>query len=186
MENVAQHAPTLAMLVMAAVAAYTDFKTGLIPNRVVLFGALLGGMARLLVVASAGSSPLVLAYTLLGGIVLCSIVPGVLYALGGMGGGDLKLFAAIGLCMGPLVGMDIQLVSYVVALLLVPLYLAREGRLRATVRQSATVLQNMWLPVARRTPVAREQMTSVRFAPAIFAAALLVTAMQTTLGKSTP
>ncbi|HKU40711.1 MAG TPA: prepilin peptidase, partial [Polyangiales bacterium] len=93
------HLLTLAIVLgMLGAAAVTDLRSGLIPNSLVVAGAAAGVLVQLL---AAGLGYLPLGSTLGSmslGLVVCSIAPGVLYALGALGGGDLKLFAAIGLC----------------------------------------------------------------------------------------
>lgn len=177
MHTLAQHTPMLAMLVMVALAAYCDLKTGLIPNRVVLAGAVLGALSQIALATQRGQSTQFLLYTLVGGLLFCSLVPALFYWLGAMGGGDLKLFAAVGLCVGPLTGMDIQLGSYLLSLLFLPLYLARQGRLRTTLRQSWLLFRNLFVKRDQRVLLSAQELTSVRFAPAILAAALLVSAL---------
>lgn len=164
-----------AMLTMAALAAVSDLRTGLISDRTVGLGALVGALAQLASadVASAGDLGWVV-LRVLGGVLLCSLVPVALFVSGGLGGGDVKLFAAIGACLGPLAGMEVQFWAFIVTLVFVPIQLALRGRLRSTLRNSLTVLSNLFRPAARREVIDPSQLTSLRFAPSIFVAALLV------------
>jgi prepilin peptidase CpaA len=159
---------------MVSSAAVTDLRTGLIPNRVIALGALAGLTAQLLTVFG-GTASLGAALASMGlGLLLCSLVPGALYALGALGGGDLKLFAAIGLCAGPALGLDIQVWAYGLAVAFLPLYFLCRGGGRSALRNSARLLVNPFLPKPKQKPVERAQLTSFRFAPAIFVAALWV------------
>ena len=80
---------------VAALAAVCDVRTGRIPN-VLTFGAMAGGV--LFSAIHAGWWGLLT--SLLGGLVgLALFLP--LFVLGGMGGGDVKLLAAVGTWLGP-------------------------------------------------------------------------------------
>src|SRR5512139_2838796 len=87
-------------------AAWTDAKTGRIPNWLTLpllpvglaFGVLDGGLLGL------GSAAL--------GCMLCFAIPyGLLHFSRGtaIGGGDVKLFAALGALLGPRAGLEVEL-----------------------------------------------------------------------------
>src|SRR5207249_1028928 len=90
-------------VIVSAIGAWTDFRTGHIPNwltvgtlavAIVLhFGVGLRYGGFRFGVEEAGFS--------LAGAVFCAIGPGVMFMAGGMGGGDLKLFAAIGALLQP-------------------------------------------------------------------------------------
>ena len=162
------------MLTMVSVAAITDWRTGLIPNAVVSYGALLGVLAQLAFYALDHVSATQLGLRVGLGILLGAALPLVLYAYGALGGGDVKLFAAIGLCVGPEQVVLILLWSHVIALGLVPLQLGLTGKLLACARTSLQLVRNLFLPRALRTPIPRAQLTSLRFAPAIWAAAIWV------------
>lgn len=98
-------------LAVAAVAAVADWRRGEIDNWITLpplaaapltYGALLGPRGALTSVVSA---------------LVCASVPYGVFRSGGMGGGDVKLFAALGATTGfdIAMGLRIQLVSLVVA-----------------------------------------------------------------------
>jgi len=101
-------------------------------------------------------------------------VPLVLWRTGGLGGGDLKLFVALGALLGVRAGLEVQLVAFSVAALIAPTVLAFRGKLLAVLRNVARQLLNPFLPRDRRRPVPAELMTEVRFGPAIFAGTALV------------
>jgi len=179
MQGLTQDVATAVMLVMLAAAAYTDWKTGFIPNRVVVGGAFGGVLAHCAVWWTSGAgAALIVAQAAALGLVLCVLVPAVLWGLGGLGGGDLKLFAAIGLCAGPMTGLDIQLAAYLLAMLFMPFYLAKQGRLAASLRLTTTVLKRWLTPRRRREPLPAEAQSQLRFAPCIFVAALAVICVQ--------
>ena len=83
----------LAMLAMLGAAAVTDLRERRIPNRVTVIGA---GTAIVLSAAEMGGLPTT---SLLGlAVALCIAFP--FFALGALGAGDAKLFAAVGAFVG--------------------------------------------------------------------------------------
>jgi prepilin peptidase CpaA len=81
-----------AIVTLAAVSAFGDVRTGRVPNTLTFGAAAIG------LVFHAGSGGL--GASLLGYVVgLAVFLP--LFALGGMGGGDVKLLAAFGAWLGP-------------------------------------------------------------------------------------
>ena len=125
--------PALALVCAVAVslaAAITDGRFGQIPNIVTLPAILLAPA----VYGVFGGPPALLSSSL--AAVLCATVPYALFRVGAMGGGDVKLFAALGALTGcdPLAGVRIQLVAFVAALLGVLCVHALQRRLPATLR----------------------------------------------------
>lgn len=160
-------------LAMASGAAITDLRSGIIPNSVVAVGAATGVLAQLLTVAF-GPVALGLALRQMGlGLALGSILPLFLYAYGALGGGDVKLFAAIGLCAGPWAVLSIELWAHVIALCLVPLHLLRSGPLQETLPAFARRVRDLFRPRVRSS-LALTPAGSLCFAPAICAAAFWV------------
>lgn len=159
-----------------AVAGFLDLRTGLIPNALTL--PLLAVGVPLHVVLMRGGAPQVSSWLwvadALAGSLFCALVPLLLWRVGGMGGGDLKLFAALGALLGVRAGLEIQLVAFTVAALIAPAVLAFRGKLLAVLRNIGRQLMNPFLPAHRRTAVPPELMTEVRFGPAIFAGTALV------------
>lgn len=94
---------------LAAAAAFFDHRTGRIPDALTL-GAL---GAALVVSAAAGGVRAGLA-SLLGALIV-ALVPLGLHAMGGIGGGDVKLLAALGALLGTLRGLEVELVAFVLA-----------------------------------------------------------------------
>ena len=165
---------------VCALAALSDFRTGLIPNWLTLGGIALGITGHL-----AHGSVLVDWRTGLhesaasvAGLLLCSLAPGVMYWKGAMGGGDLKLFAAIGALCQPLLGIEIQMYALVVAAIVAPARLAYDGRLSRVLAGTVAVVLNPLLPRSRRRALPTEVLTSFRLGPAIFAGAVLSVALR--------
>ena len=161
-------------------AAFTDFRTGLIPNWLTL-GAVVAGVlghvlyGSLLVDVPAGLRE---GAASLAGLALCSLAPGALYWKGAMGGGDLKLFAAIGALCQPLVGIEVQMYALVVAAIAAPARLAYEGRLLRVFAGTVAVALNPLLPRSRQRALPPEALTSFRLGPAIFVGAALSAALR--------
>lgn len=160
----------LASVLLSALAAVFDWRSGHIPNWLTLGGlcgavlihavnaCLLQGIAAL--PAALGSAAL--------GALLCALGPALMFWLGGMGGGDVKLFAAIGAFGPPLVGLEAQSYSFIIALLLAPAYLAYQGRLLQTLGNTLALLANPFRRKERRRPMPDELMSWMRLGPAIF------------------
>lgn len=122
----------LAALVISAIGCATDLRSRRIPN-VLTFGTALG--ALLFHALTDGTSGAVTAGAgWMTGVALM-FVP---FALGGMGGGDIKLVAALGAWVGPLDAVWLVLYSGVAGGVLALIVAVRRRYLRAALR-------NMWL-----------------------------------------
>jgi prepilin peptidase CpaA len=102
------------------------------------------------------------------GVLLCSIAPGLMYWKGAMGGGDLKLFAALGALCQPLLGIEAEMYSFVAAAVLAPARLAYDGQLGRVLGNSLALLTNPLRARERRREVPPEMMSWFRLGPAIF------------------
>jgi prepilin peptidase CpaA len=165
-----------AACLLTAVAAFLDYRTGFIPNKLTLPMLAVGIPAHVICLRLA--SPTTHVWLWVGdavlGVMLSALVPLILWRTGGMGGGDLKLFGALGALLGVRAGLEIQLVAFTVAALVVPAILAYRGQLFAVLRNTASIVVNPFVPVHKRRHLPVEVMTEVRFGPAIFAATALV------------
>jgi len=158
-------------LVVSAAAALTDWRTGHIPNWLTL-GSM--GLALILHAAYGAAKDgfrgaLGALVSVLLGVFVCSLVPFFLYRKNGMGGGDVKLLAALGAMCGPMIGLQAQFYSFIAIVLYAFARLAYQGNLLRTLYQSLRILINPLLPAARKKPVSPEMMTSLRLGPAILA-----------------
>jgi len=154
------------------VAAAADLKTGHIPNWLT-FGA--WGTAGALHVARGAmvtgwSGAATGALTALAGSLVCLVLPAFLHRASGMGGGDVKLLAAVGALLGPVLGMQVQLFSFIAALLYVPAKLAYAGTLFQTVKRTAALVAYPFVAKERRIELKEATRISIRFAPAVFVA----------------
>jgi len=160
---------------VCALAAFSDFRTGLIPNWLTM-GALLTGVMGHLVYGSlvtGGQAGLHEGAASVAGLLLCALAPGLMYWKGAMGGGDLKLFAAIGALCQPVIGIEIQMYALVVAASFAPARLAYQGRLLRVMAGTLSVALNPLLPRARQRALPPEALTSFRLGPAVFVGAAL-------------
>ena len=166
----------LAAVLVAALAAVFDWRTGEIPNWLTLGTLALGPVAHgvfgLLGAgwAAAGEG---LGLSILGAAV-CGIVPLILYRGNAIGGGDVKLLVALGAVLRPLVGMEAQLYSYIVAAAIAPIRMAWQGKLLRTLGNSLLLVRNLFVPKEKRREVPREMLTELRFGPPVFIATAVV------------
>lgn len=169
-----------AVVLLTAAAALVDWRTGHIPNQLVLGGLCVGSALQLLLQWTRADGPFdalgAFALNVFGGAVLCALVPLLLYRLKALGGGDVKLFITLGAMTGPLIGLQVLLYSLVVAALYGPVKLVYEGRLLRALASSGTLIANAFRPLERQKPVPREALTSIRLGPLVFVATCLVAA----------
>jgi|GEM_PF-248791 len=170
-----------AAVALTALAAVYDLRTGHIPNWLT-FGGLLAAVGAQAVFGAlqSGSAGLGngVADAVLGALV-CGAVPAIVFFRGGMGGGDVKLFAALGALCAARDGLLAQSYSFVIALLLVPASLAYQGKLFRTIANTAALATNIFRRGAARRDPPPEILTWFRLAPAIF----LGTVVMLTLGR---
>ncbi len=168
-------APTT-LLLSAAVsvslaAAITDARTGRIPNILTLpaiasgvalnawFGGREGAVASLFGVLAAGGLPWLLHRITKGAAI---------------GGGDVKLFAALGALLGAVVGLQLELLAFMLLAAYALVRLAFLGRLLAVFGNVLRLLVGPVLPAKWRRPVATEALMEMRMGPAIAVAAVSV------------
>lgn len=161
----------VAAAVISAIAAASDLRTGEIPNWLSLGALLIAPVAHLAfgvakhmtghdVMIEGGSSLL--------GAIMCSVVPAILYRQDAIGGGDLKLLAATGAVLQPRLGLEAEMYSFFAAGLIAPAFLAYEGKLFRTLKNTALLAVNPLLPKKKRRQVEPALLTWFRFGPAIF------------------
>lgn len=107
------------------------------------------------------------------GALTCALVPLLLWRAGAMGGGDLKLLAAVGAIVRPLVGIEAEFWAFAAAAVIAPARMAWEGKLFRTLGNSLAIAVNPFLPKAKRKEITREEMTWFRFGPAIAVGTLI-------------
>jgi len=165
-----QHVIFIVAMAVAAVAGWLDYRKGEIPNWLT-FGAL--GIAPLLHIArfSMAKTPMETALQegafSLGGAALCAIVPLMLFRQSAIGGGDVKLFIALGALLQPMVGVEAQMYGFFAGTVLAPARLAYEGKLFATLKNALVILSNFFRPAAKQRTVDATVLSWFRLGPAI-------------------
>ena len=167
--------PLLFTLVLTCVAGIWDLRTGIIPNRLVLFGGVVGLALRFGVAAVSGDTLRALGSTCVG-MALVSLVPLLLYRAGGIGGGDVKLLAVVGALLGPYLGLEVELYAFAATLLYAPARLIWEGKLLHSMRSIGRLVATPF--VRQPQPMAAVELTSFRFGPAIFAGACIAAGLR--------
>lgn len=165
--------PVALLLIVAVLAAVWDLRTGEIPNRLLAIGAL-GCIASALGAGllDGGAGLLRALSSVVLGVLLVSLVPVLLFRAGGIGGGDVKLLALVGASLGPTLGLEAELWSFVAAMLYAPARLIWDGRLVEAGKTTLLLAVRPLMPQKRRPEIPLEALTSLRFAPAILAGVL--------------
>ena len=161
----------VAAALIAAIAAVSDLKTGEIPNWLTLgalFVAPVAHLAFALAKHATVHAALIEGGSSLLGAVACSVVPAILYRQDAIGGGDVKLLAAVGALLQPYLGLEAEMYSFFAAGLIAPAFLAYEGKLFRTLKNTALLALNPLLPKRKRRQVEPALLTWFRFGPAIF------------------
>lgn len=161
---------TVWLLALTSIAAFTDARSGVIPNWLTLPSLLIAPLVQF---RFAGPGAFAFA---LAAIVGCGIVPLLLFGMRAIGGGDVKLFAAIGAIVGTDLGLQVQLASYVLLAFCGLCVLAYRGQLLATLGRALLLLMAPLRTKAKRALPPDHALVSMRLGPAIFGAALALVA----------
>lgn len=154
-------------VVMTAIAAFTDWKTGHIPNWLTLPPLVIGPLVNGFTNGAEGLFGSILA------VAICGAVPLLMFWRGGMAGGDVKLFAAIAAVCGIEVGLEAEFLAFVVAGIYALGRLAWQGKLLRTLGNSLYMGLNPLLPQRLRKPISPELLHTLRLGGAIFAGTLI-------------
>jgi prepilin peptidase CpaA len=123
-------APMIALLVWAAVV---DLRFRRIPNWLTFSLALAGLAQSFTPVHTVSPGPAAL------GLLTGFGVTFLLFAIGALGGGDVKLLAAIGALIGPMPALVVFAISAVIGMVIVLAQAAAQGRLTRLFRNSAVI-----------------------------------------------
>lgn len=129
--------PAIPLLLMLTWAAIQDLRTRRIRNWLT-FSIILTGIAQSLIghgiVSPAGS---------LLGLLVGFVLPLALFALGAVGGGDVKLLAGVGAWLGPWAAFEVFCAEAVIGMVIVLAQAVAQGRLRVLSRNSAVLALNL-------------------------------------------
>lgn len=175
MNSLRQEMILLLIVAISGVAAFWDVRRGEIPNRLVALLVALGVAINIAFSVTFGWRGVLdtLLFSALG-MAVCALLPALLYAWKSLGGGDLKLLVAIGACLGPRVGFELQAYAYVLGSLYALVKVVYRGTLWKTAVGSGVGLFNPLLPRGMRRALPAEAMASMHFAPAVCASAIVV------------
>jgi len=160
----------LACILVVVVSVISDIATRRIPNLVTLGGLALGivihGAAGFVTSFAGGFKGM--GYAILGAAA-CGIVPFLAWRKGEMGGGDVKLFAAIGALAGPALGFDVEARAFAFSfLVLFPYRLVRHRALGLALKNVGIGLANTFRKKDARVPY----LTGPKLPPVILAPAI--------------
>jgi prepilin peptidase CpaA len=170
-----QRAVLVVALVVAAIGAVLDWRKGEIPNWLtlpVIVASPLLHIVRYRMAKEAMDVSLYEAAYSIGGAALCAVVPLILFRQGALGGGDVKLFIALGALLQPILGVEAQMYAFFAGAILAPARLAYEGKLLSTLKNSLTIGSNLFLPKTRQRDVDASALSWFRLGPAIFVGVL--------------
>lgn len=165
----------IAAVAVALLAALIDWRTGQIPNWLTLGSLVAAIVAHTAVDGWSGgfsAASVSFGYSVLGAVV-CGLAPFLIWLAGGGGGGDLKVFAAIGALLGTQVGLEAEMYSFVGASLYSLAWMAYEGKLLRTLGNTVRLVFNPLMPSAKRQELPEEMMTELRFGPSILIGTVL-------------
>jgi prepilin peptidase CpaA len=125
------------VVLLLALAAFVDWRLRRIPNWLT-FTLVLSGLAQSLTpgaLLSPGNSVL--------GLLAAFILIFPLYALGAVGGGDVKLLAGIGAWFGPQAALGVFAIEAIVGMVMALTQAAYQGKTRLLLKNSALVAVNL-------------------------------------------
>lgn len=149
-------------LVLSGIAAWTDWRGGHISNYITLPPLVLGPLGYGLAFGVNGFLGAVLA------IVLCGLGPLLMYYMGAMAGGDVKLLAALGAICGTGIALEGEFLGLIVASIYALGRLTWDGKLFNTLGNMAFIGLNPVLPKRWRRTLSKELLERIRLGGAIF------------------
>jgi prepilin peptidase CpaA len=166
-----QHAVFLVAIGVAAVGAVFDWRKGEIPSWLTTTALVAAPMLHFALYRLAQETvedALYGAGYSLGGAAICAIVPLLLFRQSAIGGGDVKLFLALGALLHPRLGVEAQMYGFFAGAILAPAKLAYEGKLLASIKNAFTIGSNLFLPKSRQRSVDAATLSWFRLGPAVF------------------
>ncbi len=178
-------------LAVTLLAAIFDARRGTVPRWVSLPSLLLAPLLHALAFAGKQApfhlpGPVWGALLSVLGAVLCASVPYLLFRLGWVGGGDVKVLASLGALLGPHAGLPAEFYAFVLAALFAPTRLAYQGRLFSTLGASALCLLGPLVPGRRANPAPDALWETLRLSPFVFLGTVLTLLKTSFLVGATP
>ncbi len=176
MPETSHHVVLVVAVVLAAIAAVYDVRSGQIPSWVTMpamLGAPILHFARYALAHQGTENALQEAGFSLLGAAVCSVVPLILFRQNAIGGGDVKLLAALGAVLQTRVGVEAEMCGFFAGALLAPAKLAYEGKLFSTLKNAFAIGMNLFLPKTRQRSIEESTLSWFRLGPAIFLGTLL-------------
>jgi prepilin peptidase CpaA len=159
--------PALLLIVLAVICAITDLWKGRIYNAITLPAIGIGFAVQIALNGGPGL------WSALGGFAVGFFPAFLLFALGGMGGGDVKLMGAIGALAGAVAATETLILAFLIGAFLALAKLAWHGRLFRTFGRTLRVLFGFVVPgLGRAEKREGEEPLTVRFGFAICLAVL--------------
>jgi prepilin peptidase CpaA len=158
----------LLALALAGTAAVTDWRTGFIPNWLTLPPIVAGPILYGILQGLPGFVGANVA------VFICGVIPLLMFRVGGMAGGDVKLFAALAAICGTGLALEAQVLALIIGCIYALGRLAWDGKLMRTLANALFIAANPVLPKRMRRSPNRELLEKLRLGGAIFAGLLLV------------
>ena len=156
-------------ILVAVIAAVIDLRRGEIPNAVTLVPLVLAPVLHAgaaLYVGRSHEAHIAAALSVLGAVA-AGVVPFVLWRADAIGGGDVKLLAAVGALLRPMIGVEAVFYAFIAAAVLALAQMAWQGKLLRVLGNSLALATNPLRKKEDRREIAPEMMTWARMGPAI-------------------
>ena len=161
---------TVLTLLLVAVATFWDWRTGQIPNWLTLPPLFLVPIAYGVMF---GSDQVLMSLT---GLFGCGLFPYLLFRRKAMGGGDVKLFAALGAINGFSSGVQMFALIMLTAALQACFVLHNRKQLGTVLANMFQMCANLFRPKSQQRVLTRDGMTEMRLGPALLIGTLLAIA----------
>jgi prepilin peptidase CpaA len=166
-------------IVITAVAAVWDLRTGHIPNWLTLPPLVIAPVAYFFLFDAEAAL-----FSILGALI-CGVVPYFLFRMKtgsesrkAMHGGDVKLFASLGAMLGIYSGIEAQFFTVFVAAIYVMARMAWHGKLLRVLGNSLALVVNPLLPKKRRKDINPDLLHTIRLGGAIFVGTTIAVALR--------
>ncbi|MBK8169931.1 MAG: prepilin peptidase [Sandaracinaceae bacterium] len=161
-------------LAITGTAAVTDYKTGLIPNWLTLPPLALAPIAWAFVIWPSG-----ILYSLFGAF-CCGLPLYILFRIDpdGCGGGDVKLFGAVGAMLLFEAGLESLFFSLCATAVWALAKLAWQGKIWRTLKNSGLLFLNMFLPKSRKHEIKPGEKTTIRLGGFAFFGTLIAVVLR--------